>query len=209
MAKKRATGKRAAKNRVRSNRAGNNRVRNAGASKGRAANKRAPIYLWTGLGWGKTTSALGAALRCIGHGYKVSIIQFMKGRKEIIGEYSVRKRLGPLYDIQQFGKIGWVDLNKPSVADKRLAAKGLAAALVAARKKPYLLVLDEINLAVAIGLLDEKKVLSFLDKVPSSVHIYMTGRYATPKLMLRADYVNEVVMIKGPKKLVGEPGIDY
>jgi cob(I)alamin adenosyltransferase len=172
------------------------------------AKKRAPVYLWTGLGWGKTTSALGAAMRCAGHGLKVIVIQFMKGRKSI-GEYKVMRLLSPEYEIHQFGREGWVNLNKPSKKDKEFAAKGLRAARAAAKRKPFLLVLDEINLAVATGLLSEEKVIKFLDQIPPSVHVYMTGRYATPKLVMRADYVNEVVMIKGPKKLTGEKGIDY
>ena len=77
------------------------------------------------------------------------------------------------------------------------------------KKKPFLLILDEINLAVAIKLLDEKEVIRFLDKVPPKTHVYMTGRYATSGLKKRADYVNEIVMRKGPKKLIGEKGIDY
>ncbi|MEW5897265.1 MAG: cob(I)yrinic acid a,c-diamide adenosyltransferase [Nanoarchaeota archaeon] len=173
------------------------------------AKKRAPIYLWTGLGWGKTTSALGAALRCIGHGFKVVIIQFMKGRRELIGEYKVKERLSPEYEIYQFGRKGWVNLAKPSKKDQQLAGEGFELAKKKAREKPFLLVLDEINLAVAVGLLEEKKVLRFLDEIPAEVNVYMTGRHATPKLIARADYVNEVVMVKGPKKLSGEKGIDY
>ena len=66
-----------------------------------------------------------------------------------------------------------------------------------------------INLAVSIGLLEEKEVIQFLDEVPSEVHIYMTGRDATEGLKQRADFVNEINMLKGPKKLVGEKGIDF
>lgn len=170
---------------------------------------KAPVYMWTGLGWGKTTSALGAALRCVGHGFKVIIIQFMKGRKEEVGEYKIKDILGENYEIHQFGRTGWVNLSSPSEEDKELARKGFEFAKEAAKRKPFLLFLDEINLAVAIGLLDEAEVLKFLDEVPQAVHIYMTGRYATPKLMVRADFVNEVTMLKGPKKLTGEKGIDY
>ena len=169
---------------------------------------KAPIYLWTGLGWGKTTSALGAALRCVGHGYKVIVIQFMKGRKEV-GEVKIKRFLGKNYEIHQFGRRGWVNLKKPKAEDRKLAQKGLEFAKKAAKRKPFLLFLDEINLAVAIGILEEKEVLDFLDSIPPKVHVYMTGRYATPRLMRRADYVNEVTMIKGPKKLIGEKGIDY
>src|SRR3989344_7535353 len=159
--------------------------------------KRAPVYMWTGLGLGKTTSALGAALRCVGHGFKVIIIQFMKGRKEEIGEYKIKEILGENYEIHQFGRQGWVNLSNPSEDDRALARQGFEFAKEAAKRKPFLLFLDEINLAVAIKLLDEDEVLKFLDEVPPEVHIYMTGRYATPKLMVRADFVNEVTMLKG------------
>ncbi len=169
----------------------------------------APVYLWTGNGWGKSTSAFGAALRALGHGYKVSIIQFMKGRKDTIGEYHARKFLGKKFSIRQFGRKGWVNLKSPSKADKDLAKKGLEAAEAEAKKKPFLLILDEINIAVKIGLLKESDILSFLDRIPKSVHVYLTGRYAPKGLMKRADFVNIITMKKGPKKLVGEKGIDY
>ena len=171
--------------------------------------KKAPVYLWTGMGWGKTTSALGAALRSVGHGFKVIIVQFMKGRKDEIGEYRIRKKLKPKYEIHQFGRPGWVDLENPSEEDKKLAHKGLEFARKKAKEKPFMLILDEINIAVAFKLLTEEEVMKFLDEIPSEVHVYMTGRYATPRLIARADWVNEVVMIKGPKKLEGEKGIDY
>jgi len=171
--------------------------------------KKATVYLWTGPGWGKSTSAFGVALRCIGHGLKVSIIQFMKGRKDQIGEYRARKKLGKKYDIRQFGREGWINLKNPTEKDKEMAKKGLEYAKKAAKKKPFLLVLDEINLAVAIGLLEEKEVLKFLDKIHPKVHVYLTGRNATRGLKKRADFVKEIIPKKGPKKLVGEKGIDF
>jgi cob(I)alamin adenosyltransferase len=170
---------------------------------------KAPVYLWTGNGWGKTTSSLGVALRAMGHGYKTVIVQFMKGWGDAVGEYKIRKKLAPLYEIEQFGRKEWIDLKNPSKADKDLAKKALAFAAKKAKEKPFLLVLDEVNLACAVGLVKTEDVLKFLDKVPASVHVYLTGRYAPPKLIWRADYVNEVVMVKGPKKLKGEKGIDY
>ncbi|MEM4254597.1 MAG: cob(I)yrinic acid a,c-diamide adenosyltransferase [Candidatus Woesearchaeota archaeon] len=170
---------------------------------------RAPVYLWTGQGWGKTTSALGVALRAIGHGYNAVIIQFMKGWGDAIGEYRIRKNLAPLYEIYQFGTKQWVNLKKPSAKDKALAKKALDLAKKKAKEKPFLLILDEINFACAIGLIKTSEVIKFLDKIPSQVHVYLTGRYAPPELVWRADYVNEIVMIKGPKKLKGEKGIDY
>lgn len=171
--------------------------------------KKAPVYLWTGNGWGKSTSAFGAALRALGHGYKIIIVQFMKGRKDQIGEYRIRKIIGHEYEIYQFGKKSFVNLRKPSAEDKQLAKHGLEAAKKLALERPFLLILDEINLAVAVGLLDEMEVIRFLDKVPPRTHVYLTGRFATKGLIKRADYVNEIDVIKGPKKLVGEKGIDY
>lgn len=171
---------------------------------------KAPVYLWTGNGWGKTTSSLGVALRAMGHGYRVVIVQFMKGWGDVVGEFRIRDKLKPLgYEIHQFGRKEWINLKNPAKADKDLAKKALDFARKKAKEKPFLLVLDEVNLACAIGLLKTEDVIKFLDAVPSEVHIYLTGRYAPPALIWRADYVNEIVMVKGPKKIRGEKGIDY
>ncbi len=170
---------------------------------------KAPAYLWTGLGWGKTTSALGVAVRAMGHGYNAVIIQFMKGWGDAIGEYRIRKKLAPLYEIYQFGTKEWINLKNPSAKDKARAKKALDFAKKKAKEKPFLLILDEINFACAIGLVKTSDVIKFLDAVPPEVHVYLTGRYAPPELVWRADYVNEIVMVKGPKKLRGEKGIDY
>ena len=170
---------------------------------------KATVYLWTGNGWGKTTSSLGVALRAMGHGYKAVIVQFMKGWGDAIGEYKIRSKLKPLYEIYQFGTKKWINLKKPAAKDKALARKALAFAAKKAKEKPFLLVLDEVNLACAVGLLKTEDVIRFCDSVPASVHVYLTGRYAPPKLLWRADYVNEIVMVKGPKKIRGEKGIDY
>jgi cob(I)alamin adenosyltransferase len=171
------------------------------------ANKN--IYLWTGNGWGKTTSALGVGLRAIGHGRKVIVIQFMKGRKNI-GEYKVRDRLKPNYEIYQFGRESFVNLKNPSEKDKKLARKGFEFAKKMLKRKPDLLILDEINLAVKIGLLDIGEVLKFLSTVPKKTNVYLTGRYAPKKLVARADYVTEIKAVKHPP-LTGKAktGIDY
>lgn len=173
--------------------------------------KRGLIYLWTGSGAGKTTSALGTALRAIGHGKKVVIIQFMKKREDI-GEYKIKDRLYPLYEIYQFGRREWIDLKSPSEEDKKLAKRGLEfAKKIMLEKKPFLLILDEINLAVATGLLSLKEVLSFLDMVPKEVTVYLTGRHAPKALIDRADFATEIVPIKHPISIgiKGREGIDY
>src|SRR3989338_10188098 len=82
------------------------------------------VHLITGSGGGKSTSAYGVALRALGHGKKVVIIQFMKGRKDI-GEFKFQKQIKNL-EVKQFGRTGWVNLNNPSEKDKELASDGLA-----------------------------------------------------------------------------------
>jgi cob(I)alamin adenosyltransferase len=167
------------------------------------------VYLWTGEGAGKTTSALGVALRAVGHKQKVIIVQFMKGRKNI-GEYKIMKKLKPYYEVYQFGKKEFIKpLSKPSSKDKELAEKGLDFAKEAAKKKPRLLVLDEINLACAVGLVDTKKVIDFIKHCSKYTIVYLTGRRASSKLKEAADFVNEIRLLKAPKKYPVRKGIEW
>ena len=137
--------------------------------------KKPQIFLWTGNGWGKTTSAFGAALRSLGHRKKVIIVQFMKGRKNT-GEYKVQRKLGRNYRIYQFGRSGWINLKEPAEEDIKLAEKGLKFAEDTLKQKPDLLILDEINLAAEVGLLNVADILKFLNKVPKRTVVYLTGR---------------------------------
>ena len=167
------------------------------------------IYLYTGTGGGKTTNALGLALRSVGHGHKVVIIQFMKWWKNT-GEYKIRKRLRSNYEIHQFGRKGWIGLSNLGEDDKKLAKKALKfAEKVIKEKKPHLLVLDEINLAVHCKLLEANEVLSLLDKVPKKTDVVLTGRYASKILLERADFVNEIIDVKHPEKIPTTKGIQY
>jgi cob(I)alamin adenosyltransferase len=166
------------------------------------------IFLYTGYGAGKTTNALGLALRCVGHKLKVIIIQFMKGRRDI-GEYLIKDRLGPEYEIYQFGSTEYITLVNPSMEDKGIAKKGLEFAKEVLKKKPHLLVLDELNLAAAIGLLDKKEILDFLKQVPKETDVVLTGRMAPSWLIDKADIVNLVAEVKTPKKMYNRIGINY
>lgn len=166
------------------------------------------VYLYTGEGGGKTTNALGLALRAVGHGLKTIVIQFMKGRKSV-GEYKIKERLAPEYEIYQFGRRGWVDLKNPSPVDVKLAKEGLDFARQAAKRRPALLVLDEVNLAVAIGLLKPKDVLHLLDEVPRGTVVVLTGRRAPKELLNRADFVNEVKDVKHPSEIPTQRGIQF
>jgi cob(I)alamin adenosyltransferase len=185
-------------------------------------NRLGYVYLYTGTGGGKTANALGLALRSVGHGKKVVIIQFFKWRKDI-GEYMIRQKLAPLYEIHQFGRPVWLgkeekiqefgedkfEVESVKNIDKELARKGLDFAKKVLRKKPHLLVLDEINLAVHWSLLDVKDVLELLDGVPNETTVVMTGRYAKQELIDRADFVNFIQDTKMPKAFRLTEGIQY
>ena len=181
------------------------------------------IYLYTGTGGGKTANALGLALRSVGHNKSVIIIQFLKWKKDI-GEYLIRDKLAPNYEIYQFGREAWLGEEEKTAEfggekftvesvkshDKELAKKGLDfAAQVMKEKKPHLLVLDEIALAAQWKLLNVKDVLKLLDKVPKETTVVMTGRLAPKELVDRADFVNVVQEVKMPKHFKLTEGIQY
>jgi len=176
------------------------------------------IHLYTGSGQGKTTSALGLALREIGHGYKVIIVQFMKGRKDI-GEYRFPARLKnkDMYEIYQFGTRKFINLKKPSQNDRLIAKKGLEYVnyiikrCIKAKNCPKLLILDEINLACAIGLLKVKDVIKFLDSLPKPITAVLTGRNAPEALIRKADLVTDEIKIRHPfdRGVRAEKGIEY
>jgi len=172
--------------------------------------KKPLVYLWTGEGAGKTTSALGVALRSIGWNHKVVIIQFMKGWKNI-GEYRIAKKLGKNYEIHQFGRKQFVNMKKPAKEDIKIANEGIEFAEKILSKKPDLLILDEINLAAAIGMVSKKKVLKLLEKADPKTTIYMTGRYAPKEFIERADFATEIKQIKHPaqKRIPAKKGIEY
>lgn len=184
------------------------------------------VYLYTGTGGGKTTNALGLALRSVGHGHKVIIIQFLKWWKNT-GEYKILRKLKPCYEIYQFGRSGWFRLDdgktktykfgdkKFSVKsleelDRKLAKEALGfAKRITMKKKPNLLILDEINLVLYWKLLDVNEVIDLLNKIPKKTDVVLTGRYANKKLIERSDFVNEVVDKKHPKKIPMTKGIQY
>jgi cob(I)alamin adenosyltransferase len=181
------------------------------------------IYLYTGTGGGKTANALGLALRSVGHGKSVVIIQFFKWRTDI-GEYLIRDRLAPYYEIYQFGREVWLgtedkteefagenfDVESIKEKDKDLAKKALEfASRIMKDKKPHLLVLDEVALAAHWGIVDVKTILELLGKVPEETTVVMTGRYAPQELIDRADFVNIVQDVKMPKHFKLTEGIQY
>jgi cob(I)alamin adenosyltransferase len=168
------------------------------------------IQVYYGEGKGKTTAAFGQALRASGQGLRVFIIQFLKGERET-GERAALEG-NPLIQIEAFGGSGWVDRNQPKAEDKRLAQQGLARAFSAMQGGGIdLLILDEINLAVAYGLLAAEEVLDLLRQKPRSLEIILTGREADPQILEQADLVTEMRQVKHPfQKGVGpREGIEY
>jgi cob(I)alamin adenosyltransferase len=150
------------------------------------------VQVYTGEGKGKTTAALGLALRAAGHKQKVYIGQFLKGQE--YGELSAAKKLQPYITIEQFGRKGFIHVTKnPDEEDIKRAKRGLKKCREAMLSRKYrIIVLDEINVAVYFNLLREEEVHEFLDKKPEEVEVILTGRYAPPSFQKRADLVTEM-----------------
>lgn len=168
------------------------------------------IYIFTGNGGGKTIAALGFALRALGHRQRVVVIQFMKGKKNT-GEYKIQKKLGSKFKVYQFGTRRFVNLKRPTKSDRACAVKGLEFAKKILKKKPNLLILDEINLATAIALLKVDDVLSFLKSVPAGMNVVLTGREAPKEFVSLADGVSEIKKIKHTfdKGIPARPGVEF
>lgn len=155
---------------------------------------KAYVQIYTGDGKGKTTAALGLSLRAAGAGLKVCILQFLKR-----GEYSeltALRQLVPRIVVRQFGTGRFVR-GKPAENDRRAAAEGLQAARRAITGGAFeLVVLDEINVAAAMGLVATDDVLEIIRQRPAGVEIVLTGRNADPSWIAAADLVTEMRAVK-------------
>jgi cob(I)alamin adenosyltransferase len=186
------------------------------------------IHVYTGNGKGKTTASLGLALRALGHGFRVCVIQFMKGGR-FFGELLAAEKYFPrrLF-FAQFGQSTPFERDiregrlKPSKAiflpfenEKEQMGKALAYAKKAVASGKYdLVILDEVMVAISMGHLDVKDVLELCLSKPKRVELVLTGRSAPKELIAIADYANEVVPLKHPfdkkrKKVIGRRGIEY
>jgi len=168
--------------------------------------------VYTGNGKGKTSAAMGAAFRAVGQGFKVLMIQFIKGSWHY-GELDSAAMLGGAFEIRVMGR-GFVKVGaeKPDPEDVRLVQEAWKAAVDAMRSEKYdMLILDEINYAIHYGMLGIQPVLDGLAARPSLLHVICTGRNAHPKLVEAADLVSEIKEIKHPfhKGILAQRGIEY
>jgi cob(I)alamin adenosyltransferase len=167
------------------------------------------VQIFTGNGKGKTTAAVGAAVRAAGHGWKVVMIQFMKGR--LYGEIAVVEKLENV-TIEQHGRDEFVNPADPEAVDMELARKGWERAReIASSGDADMLILDEINIAQNFGLVPLEEILEFLDRRPPSLEVIMTGRRAHEKLIEAADTVTEMKEIKHHfmKSVQARKGIEF
>ena len=171
------------------------------------------LILYTGNGKGKTTAAVGTALRAVGQGFRVLMVQFIKGSWHY-GELDAAKMLGEnRFLIRPMGR-GFVKVGteKPSPEDLEAARKAWEYGCEQMYSRQFQLVIfDEINYAIHYGMLDVAEVQKALAGRPEDVHVVLTGRNAHPHLAEMADVVTEMKQLKHPfeKGVLAQRGIDY
>lgn len=156
------------------------------------------VHIYTGDGKGKTTAALGLALRAAGHGLRVLVVQFLKGGKGPFGELEALRSV-PGVTAVQFGPGGFAGKDFPFEEGKRLVRQGWEFASDAVRSGDFdLVVLDEVPVVVRKGMLSEKEVVALLRRKAPRTEVVLTGRYAGPALQKAADLVTEMKCVKHP-----------
>ena len=164
--------------------------------------------IYTGDGKGKTTAALGLAVRAAGAGLKVYIYQFIKG--STCGEHKILRKIDNI-KIERCGR-GCFIRKKPALKDIECAARGFERARGIIKSGEYdMVILDEINTALDVGLLKTSEVLAVIREKPTSVELVLTGRYCPKSLFKYADLVTEMRKVKHPfdKGISARKGIEY
>lgn len=153
------------------------------------------IQVYTGDGKGKTTAAFGLAMRAAGKGFRIFIVQFLKGRA--YGELESVKKLADKITVVQSGLDSFVSKGEPTEEDLKLAKRGLELAGEAIASGEYdIVVLDEVNVAVELGVLTVDEVMPLLLFKPPGVELVLTGRYAPEEFCAKADIITEMRCVK-------------
>lgn len=166
------------------------------------------VQVYTGDGKGKTTAALGLALRAAGYGLKTYIGQFLKGRPT--GERKAARLLEPYVTIEQFGEVSFVA--RGDARQAALVRQGLQRVLrILAGGEYDIVIVEEINVALDLELISLEEVLTLLKERPSETELILTGRGAPRELIAQADLVTEMVAIKHPfaQGIKAREGIEF
>lgn len=171
------------------------------------------VIVYTGKGKGKTTAALGMALRAIGHDHKICMIQFIKGSWHY-GEMSSSKRLEPEFELTAVGKgfVGILDDKTPKEVHEKIAQEAIQISREKILSEKYdIIILDEINYAVNLGLVEMQQVLDLIKNKPQKVSLVLTGNHVKQEIIDAADLVTEMKEIKHPfqRGMRAKKGIDF
>jgi cob(I)alamin adenosyltransferase len=172
--------------------------------------ERGLVTVYTGEGKGKTTAALGTAVRALGQGFKVYICFFLKGDYPY-GEKNSLSKL-PNVTLANFGLENFVNPSQPKEEEMAQARQALAASREAILSDNYdLVILDEINVAAAFNLIKVEDIIQLIKEKPAHLELILTGRKADPKVIQMADLVTEMLKIKHPydQGIPGRRGIEY
>ena len=171
------------------------------------------IIVYTGKGKGKTTAALGIALRATGYDKKICMIQFIKGSWHY-GEMDSSKRLEPEFEMVTIGKgfVGIIDDKSPREDHEKIAKEAIKVSNEKIQSGKYdIIILDEINYAVNLGLISINDVLKLIRSKPDNLDLVLTGNYVKDEVIEIADLVTEMKEIKHPfqKGIKAKKGIDF
>jgi cob(I)alamin adenosyltransferase len=176
-------------------------------------NDKGLVIVYTGNGKGKTTAALGMALRAIGYDHKVCMLQFIKGSWHY-GEMDSSKKLEPNFELIAIGKgfVGILDDNSPREEHKKYATEALKICREKIFSENYnVIILDEVNYAINLGLIDVEEIIKLIKEKPMNLDLVLTGNHAKDEIIKLADLVTEMKEIKHPFKsgIKAKKGIDF
>jgi cob(I)alamin adenosyltransferase len=171
------------------------------------------VIVYTGKGKGKTTAALGIVLRAVGHGYRVGMIQFIKG-EWYYGELTSSKRLEPEFELIAAGRgfVGIMDDDHPIEDHQKAAKDAIRVAKEKIASGNYdIMILDEINYAAKLNLISQQDILDVISSKPEKTNLILTGNYVSDVVIAAADLVTEMREVKHPyqKGMKAKKGIDF